>query len=67
MIMQVELGFGNGVVDDIFYASGYDIRGYVVAQVINGNLSILFSKSFIFWQPMGRIMILRSYCLSNLD
>lgn len=67
MIMQVELGFGNGVVDDIFCASGYDIRGYVVAQVINGNLSILFSKSFIFWQPKGGIMILRSYCLSNLD
>lgn len=33
MIMQVELGFDNGVVDDIFFASGYDIRGYVVAQV----------------------------------
>lgn len=33
MIMQVELGFDNGVVDDIFFASGYDIRGHVVAQV----------------------------------
>lgn len=31
--MQVELGFGNSVVDDIFFASGYDIRGFVVAQV----------------------------------
>ncbi|XP_042053548.1 nodal modulator 1-like [Salvia splendens] len=29
---EVELGFHNGVLDDIFYASGYDIRGYVVAQ-----------------------------------
>ncbi|KAL0418927.1 UNVERIFIED_CONTAM: Nodal modulator 1 [Sesamum radiatum] len=29
---EVELGFDNGVVDDIFFASGYDIRGYVVAQ-----------------------------------
>ncbi|KAK6155294.1 hypothetical protein DH2020_009542 [Rehmannia glutinosa] len=30
---EVELGFDNGVVDDIFFASGYDIRGYVVAQI----------------------------------
>ncbi|KAL0457667.1 UNVERIFIED_CONTAM: Nodal modulator 1 [Sesamum latifolium] len=29
---EVDLGFDNGVVDDIFFASGYDIRGYVVAQ-----------------------------------
>ncbi|KAL3649360.1 hypothetical protein CASFOL_005763 [Castilleja foliolosa] len=29
---EVELGFDNGVVDDIFFASGYDIRGHVVAQ-----------------------------------
>ncbi|KAL3827759.1 hypothetical protein ACJIZ3_016561 [Penstemon smallii] len=29
---EVELGFDNGVVDDIFFASGYDIRGSVVAQ-----------------------------------
>ncbi|KAH6758040.1 Carbohydrate-binding-like fold [Perilla frutescens var. hirtella] len=29
---EVEVGFDNGVIDDIFYASGYDIRGYVVAQ-----------------------------------
>lgn len=42
MIMQVELGFHNGVVDDIFYASGYDIRGHVVAQVITANISIEF-------------------------
>lgn len=47
MIMQVELGFDNGVVDDIFYASGYDIRGSVVAQVINGNLWILSLKDSI--------------------
>lgn len=40
--MQVELGFHNGVVDDIFYASGYDIRGHVVAQVITANISIEF-------------------------
>ncbi|KAG8370599.1 hypothetical protein BUALT_Bualt13G0000200 [Buddleja alternifolia] len=29
---EVELGFDNSVVDDIFFASGYDIRGFVVAQ-----------------------------------
>ena len=34
--LQVELGFGNGVVDDIFFVPGYDIHGFVVAQV---NLS----------------------------
>ncbi|EYU38423.1 hypothetical protein MIMGU_mgv1a000387mg [Erythranthe guttata] len=30
--VEVELGFDNSVVDDIFFVSGYDIRGYVVAQ-----------------------------------
>ncbi|XP_075491887.1 uncharacterized protein LOC142530019 [Primulina tabacum] len=29
---EVELEFDNGVVDDIFFVSGYDIRGLVVAQ-----------------------------------
>lgn len=29
---EVELGFGNGAVGDIFFVSGYDIRGFVVAQ-----------------------------------
>ncbi|CAK9152882.1 unnamed protein product [Ilex paraguariensis] len=29
---EVELGFGNSLIDDIFFAPGYDIRGYVVAQ-----------------------------------
>lgn len=31
--MQVELGFGNSIVNDFFYVSGYDVRGFVVAQV----------------------------------
>lgn len=31
--MQVELGFGNIAVDDVFFVPGYDIRGFVVAQV----------------------------------
>ncbi|KAL4602871.1 hypothetical protein ACB092_10G084400 [Castanea dentata] len=29
---EVELGFGNGLVDDIFFVPGYDVRGFVVAQ-----------------------------------
>ncbi|XP_062143584.1 uncharacterized protein LOC133851267 [Alnus glutinosa] len=29
---EVELGFGNGVVDDIFFVPGYDVHGFVVAQ-----------------------------------
>lgn len=29
---EVELGFGNGLVDDIFFVPGYDIHGFVVAQ-----------------------------------
>ncbi|KAL6494630.1 hypothetical protein OROGR_031430 [Orobanche gracilis] len=29
---EIELGFENGMVGDIFFASGYDIRGHVVAQ-----------------------------------
>lgn len=27
------MGFGNGVVDDIFFVPGYNIHGSVVAQV----------------------------------
>ncbi|KAH7862687.1 hypothetical protein Vadar_008104 [Vaccinium darrowii] len=30
--MEVEVGFGNGLVEDLFFVSGYDIRGSVVAQ-----------------------------------
>ncbi|XP_030454773.2 uncharacterized protein LOC115676056 [Syzygium oleosum] len=29
---EIELGFGNGIANDIFFVSGYDIRGSVVAQ-----------------------------------
>lgn len=46
IIVQVELGFHNAVLDDIFYASGYDIRGYVVAQVIFGNIPFQLLKGF---------------------
>lgn len=31
--MQVELGFENGVIGDIFSVPGYEVRGLVVAQV----------------------------------
>jgi len=34
LLLQVELGFGNGVIDDIFFVPGYSISGSVVAQVI---------------------------------
>ncbi|MQL78549.1 hypothetical protein Taro_010967 [Colocasia esculenta] len=30
--LEVNLGFGNAFVDDIFFISGYDIRGFVVSQ-----------------------------------
>ncbi|KAJ4969122.1 hypothetical protein NE237_015823 [Protea cynaroides] len=30
--LEVELGFGNDMVDDIFFVPGYDIHGLVVAQ-----------------------------------
>ncbi|KAF6143366.1 hypothetical protein GIB67_001310, partial [Kingdonia uniflora] len=29
---EVELGFENGIVDDIFFVRGYDIHGFVAAQ-----------------------------------
>lgn len=30
---QVELSWGNGEVDDIFYVAGYNLEGSVVSQV----------------------------------
>lgn len=45
--MQVELGFENGVVDDIFFVPGYDIRGSVVAQVLQNRG--LHEMRFCFW------------------
>ncbi|KDP28277.1 hypothetical protein JCGZ_14048 [Jatropha curcas] len=29
---EVELGFANGIIDEIFFVPGYDLHGYVVAQ-----------------------------------
>ncbi|KAF9619798.1 hypothetical protein IFM89_009320 [Coptis chinensis] len=31
---EVEVGFGNTKVDDIFFVPGYDIQGFVVAQLL---------------------------------
>lgn len=47
ILLQVELGFGNGLVEDLFFVSGYDIRGYVVAQVISLSLLLLDSKQLL--------------------
>ncbi|KAK1574965.1 hypothetical protein Q3G72_001403 [Acer saccharum] len=46
---EVDLGFENGVVDDIFFVPGYDIRGSVVAQgnPILGVQLYLYSDSVI--------------------
>lgn len=30
----MDLGFGNIIIDDIFFVPGYNIHGYVVSQVI---------------------------------
>jgi hypothetical protein len=39
----VKLGFGNAKVDDLFFASGYNIQGSIVSKVkvINLDLVIL--------------------------
>ena len=51
---QVELGFGNGVVDDIFFVPGYSIGGFVVAQVMlvevtNFKISLFFCHCYIIF------------------
>lgn len=48
LFMQVELGFGNSIVNDFFYVSGYDVRGFVVAQVSSplGNNTQWFLQNF---------------------
>lgn len=55
MIVQVELGFDNGVVDDIFFASGYDIRGYVVAQVYFANIHLSTSFKFLSFDSAAKV------------
>lgn len=52
---QVELGFGNGVVDDVFFVSGYSISGFVVAQ---GN-PILGVHIFLYSDDVSEIECLQ--------
>uniref|UniRef100_A0A7N0VIJ7 Carbohydrate-binding-like fold protein n=1 Tax=Kalanchoe fedtschenkoi TaxID=63787 RepID=A0A7N0VIJ7_KALFE len=48
---EVELGFGNGEVDDIFFVSGYEVRGFVVAQ---GN-PILGVDVFLYSEDVSEV------------
>ncbi|KAL9435513.1 hypothetical protein AB3S75_021731 [Citrus x aurantiifolia] len=48
---EVELGFENGEVDDIFFAPGYEIRGLVVAQ---GN-PILGVHIYLYSDDVGKV------------
>ncbi|KAI5442508.1 hypothetical protein KIW84_011529 [Lathyrus oleraceus] len=52
---QVELGFGNGVIDDISFVPGYSISGYVVSQ---GNL-ILGVHIFLYSKDVSEIKCLQ--------
>lgn len=56
--VQVDLRFGNVVADDVFFVSGYDIYGTVVAQVgswmvllliITNTTTIWLHVCFKFW------------------
>ena len=40
---QVELHWGNGKVDDVFFVAGYNLEGSVVSQVCTLNTSIVTS------------------------
>lgn len=48
---EVELGFENGLVDDIFFVPGYDIRGSVAAQ---GN-PILGVHIYLYSNDISRV------------
>ncbi|KAJ1412555.1 Immunoglobulin-like fold [Sesbania bispinosa] len=52
---QVELGFGNGVVDDVFFFPGYSISGFVVAQ---GN-PILGVHIFLYSDDVSEVECLQ--------
>ncbi|PSS14739.1 Nodal modulator 1 like [Actinidia chinensis var. chinensis] len=49
--VELELGFGNALVDDIFFVPGYDIRGSVVAQ---GN-PILGVHIYLYSNDISRL------------
>jgi hypothetical protein len=44
----VELGFENGIVDDIFFVPGYDLHGFVVAQVKPSVKNFFDCSCFIY-------------------
>ncbi|XP_027348835.1 nodal modulator 1 isoform X2 [Abrus precatorius] len=52
---QLELGFGNGVVDDVFFVPGYSISGFVVAQ---GN-PILGVHIFLYSDDVSEVECLQ--------
>ncbi|KAK7284568.1 hypothetical protein RJT34_19316 [Clitoria ternatea] len=52
---QVELGFGNGIVDDVFFVPGYSINGFVVAQ---GN-PILGVHIFLYSDDVSEVACLQ--------
>nr|KYP47590.1 Nodal modulator 1 [Cajanus cajan] len=52
---QIELGFGNGVVDDVFFVPGYSISGFVVAQ---GN-PILGVHIFLYSDDVSEVECLQ--------
>lgn len=54
----MELGFANGMVDDIFFVLGYDLKGSVVAQV-----NILF---LCFFFCGVKIVLLASAFISKI-
>ncbi|CAM8928070.1 unnamed protein product [Rhodiola kirilowii] len=48
---EVELGFGNGDVHDIFFVSGYEVRGFVFAQ---GN-PVLGVEVFLYSEDIPEV------------
>lgn len=44
----MELGFENGIVDDIFFVPGYDLHGFVVAQVKPSVKNFFDCSCFIY-------------------
>lgn len=63
----MELGFQNGVVDDIFFVPGYDIHGFVVAQVNSSDIIVQQRVFFIFFSRVCIVNLGDPYvCLEDL-